>query len=113
MTIRVARQGRVTLVTIDRPEARNAVDTEHARALYDAFLEFDADPGAHVAVLAGADGTFCAGADLRAVAAGSMRAEPPSVQAVQGLDFSDEELTAIDEHAVEGGINLWEEPSTA
>ena len=56
---------------------RNAVDTEHAQALYDAFLAFDADPDASVAVLTGAGGAFCAGADLKAVSAGTMKADPP------------------------------------
>ena len=67
-TVRVERDGPVTIVTIDRPEARNAVDGPTARQLHDAFRAFDADDAASVAVLTGAGGTFCAGADLKAVA---------------------------------------------
>ncbi|WP_183094520.1 enoyl-CoA hydratase-related protein, partial [Nocardioides stalactiti] len=73
MSVSAERRGPVTVVTIDRPDVRNAVDTEHAQALYDAFLAFDADPSASVAVLTGAGGTFCAGADLKAVSAGTMK----------------------------------------
>ena len=61
MSVDVDRRGPVTVVTINRPDVRNAVDTEHAQGLYDAFLEFDADPSSSVAVLTGAGGTFCAG----------------------------------------------------
>ncbi|NEW89250.1 enoyl-CoA hydratase, partial [Rhodopseudomonas sp. WA056] len=69
-TVRIERDGPVTIVTIDRPERRNAVDGATAKKLYDAFLAFDADETASVAVFTGAGGTFCAGADLKAVAAG-------------------------------------------
>ena len=55
------------IVTLDRAEVRNAVDGEHAQALYDAFAAFDADESASVAVLHGANGVFCSGADLGAV----------------------------------------------
>lgn len=68
MTVRVEDRGPVRIVTIDRPAARNAVDGPTAEALYEAFVEFDADETLSVAVLTGADGTFCAGADLKAVA---------------------------------------------
>ena len=62
-------------MTIDRPEVRNAVDGPTARALADAFRAFDADATARVAILTGAGGHFCAGADLRAVARGSSPGE--------------------------------------
>jgi enoyl-CoA hydratase len=55
---------RILTVTINRPESRNAVDAETAAALAGAFRSFDADSALHVAVLTGAGGTFCAGADL-------------------------------------------------
>src|SRR5687767_306462 len=67
MSVRVERDGPVTTVVIDRSEARNAVDGPTAAALADAFRDFDADDAAAVAVLHGAGGTFCAGADLKAV----------------------------------------------
>jgi enoyl-CoA hydratase len=66
--VTVARKGPVTIVTIDRPEARNAVNRPTADRLVEAFLEFEKDDEACVAVLTGARGTFCAGADLKAVA---------------------------------------------
>jgi len=64
----VERDGPVTIVSINRPHCRNAVDGATARKLYDAFLAFDADNDASVAVFTGTHGTFCAGADLKAVA---------------------------------------------
>jgi enoyl-CoA hydratase len=70
MTVRVESAGPVTTVILDRPEARNAVDRPHAEALYDAFRAFEADRAARVAVLWGAGGAFCAGADLDFVASG-------------------------------------------
>jgi enoyl-CoA hydratase len=65
MTIRIDRDGETTIVTIDRPEARNAVDPDTAEALFRAFVEFDRDETAKVAVLTGAGGAFCAGFDLK------------------------------------------------
>src|SRR5512143_2534855 len=67
MTVRVETQGRVWTVIHDRPEARNAMDPESADALTKAFLAFDADPDARVAVFYGAGGAFCAGWDLKYV----------------------------------------------
>ena len=70
MTVSVEKNGPVTTVIIDRPEVRNAVDQPTAQALADAFRAFDEDEGAKVGVLWGNNGTFCAGADLKAFADG-------------------------------------------
>ena len=67
MSVRVEVDGPITTVILDRAEARNAVDGEHSRLLADAFRAFDADESQSVAVLAGDHGTFCAGADLKAM----------------------------------------------
>src|SRR5258708_21374704 len=64
--VRVERSGPVTTVIMNRPEARNAVNAPAAAGLYEAFDEFDKDDSAAVAVLWGDNGTFCAGADLKA-----------------------------------------------
>jgi enoyl-CoA hydratase len=109
--IHVEQRGPVTVVTIDRPEVRNAVDTEHASLLYDAFRAFERDDAARVAVLAGAGGTFCAGADLKAVSTGSMRADRPGTDgpAPMGptrLLLSKPVIAAVDGHAVAGGLEL-------
>ena len=69
--VRVEKQGPVTPVVLSRPEVRNAVDRQTAAALVEAFLAFDRDEEARVAVLFGEHGTFCAGADLKAIAAGT------------------------------------------
>ena len=69
-SVLVERDGPITIVSINRPHCRNAVDGATARKLYDAFLAFDADESASVAVFTGTGGYFCAGADLKAVAAG-------------------------------------------
>lgn len=66
-TVSFERDGRIGVVTIERPECRNAVDGATARALYDAFKAFDADEDLDVAVLTGRGGFFCAGADLKAI----------------------------------------------
>jgi enoyl-CoA hydratase len=66
----IERDGPVTIVSINHPHCRNAVDGATARKLYDAFLAFDADNDASIAVFTGTNGHFCAGADLKAVAKG-------------------------------------------
>jgi enoyl-CoA hydratase len=70
MTVKVEKNGPITTVILNRPERRNAVDRATAQALADAFREFEADASASVGVLYGDNGTFCAGADLKAIAEG-------------------------------------------
>jgi len=65
-TVHTTQHGAITVVTLSRPDVRNAVDADTARQLYDAFMAFDADPQARVAVFHGAHGHFCAGWDLQA-----------------------------------------------
>jgi enoyl-CoA hydratase len=69
MPVRVERKDRVLTVILSRPDVRNAVDPDHADALYDTFVAFDGDESADVAVLWGEGGAFCAGADLKSLAA--------------------------------------------
>ena len=109
MSVRVERAGPVTTVVIDRPEVRNAVDGPTAVALADAFREFDADPGAAVAVLFGAGGTFCAGADLRAVGTADGNQTTPDGDGPMGptrMRLSKPVIAAVAGHAVAGGLEL-------
>jgi len=87
MPVRVDKDGDVTVVTLARPDVRNAVDDAHARALYEAFLAFDADSSAKVAVFHGAHGHFCAGWDLQ-MGAKLLRESPAAETGLfAGLDF--------------------------
>jgi enoyl-CoA hydratase len=112
-TILVERDGPVTIVSINRPERRNAVDGATARKLFDAFLAFDADDGASVAVFTGTGGYFCAGADLKAVAAGdpNKKREIGSHGSIapmgpSRLRLSKPVIAAVEGHAVAGGMEL-------
>ncbi|WP_248489764.1 crotonase/enoyl-CoA hydratase family protein [Tsukamurella sp. PLM1] len=109
MSVLVSGQGPVTVVEIDRPAVRNAVDRATAQALAEAFRAFDADPDAAVAVLHGRGGTFCAGADLKAVAAGTPNRVEPDGDAPMGISrmrLSKPVIAAIEGHAVAGGLEL-------
>lgn len=110
MSVSITRDGPVTVVAIDRPERRNAVDADTARALYDAFRAFDADEDASVAVLTGTGGAFCAGADLKAVATGQgnrvERAGDFGPMGPTRLRLTKPVIAAIEGHAVAGGLEL-------
>jgi enoyl-CoA hydratase len=107
--IRYETDGPVAIVTIDRPEVRNAVDRPTAAALADAFRRFDADEELCAAVLTGADGTFCAGADLKAVSTGRGNAVRDSGDGPMGVSrmlLSKPVIGAVEGHAVAGGLEL-------
>lgn len=109
MSVRVERAGAVWTVVLDRAQVRNAVDRETAEALAAAFRAFDADPAAHVAVLWGAGGTFCAGADLRAIAAGKGNRVEDDGDGPMGptrMRLGKPVIAAIAGHAVAGGLEL-------
>ncbi|TMA45761.1 MAG: crotonase/enoyl-CoA hydratase family protein [Deltaproteobacteria bacterium] len=101
--------GPVAIVTLDRPEVRNAVDRPTAEALADAFRRFDRDDALSVAVLSGANGTFCAGADLKAVAEGRgnrVVEDGDGPLGVSRLLLSKPTVAAVEGHAVAGGLEL-------
>ena len=111
MSVVIEKQGVVTIIRINRPEVRNAVDRPTAQRLADALRAFEADDQARVAVLAGVGTTFCAGADLVAVAEGSARrnrldAEGDGPMGPSRMSLSKPLIAAIEGHAVAGGLEL-------
>jgi enoyl-CoA hydratase len=102
--------GRIAVVTIQRPDRRNAVDGPTARALADAFRQFDVDASADVAVLQGEGDCFCAGADLKALAAGGegnrIEADGDGPMGPTRMQLSKPVIAAIEGFAVAGGLEL-------
>lgn len=110
-TIGVARDGPVCIITIDRPEVRNAVDRPTADRLADAFGAFEADDELAVAVLTGSGGTFCAGADLKAIAGGGGNRiladmTAPGPMGPTRMVFTKPVIAAVEGFAVAGGLEL-------
>jgi len=109
MKIQVEQRDRVTLITINRPQVRNAVDGETAAQLLTAFTEFDANQDSDVAVFSGARGVFCAGADLKAVSQGTgppLKQEGPGPMGPTRLQLSKPVIAAVEGFAVAGGLEL-------
>ncbi|MFK7998310.1 MAG: crotonase/enoyl-CoA hydratase family protein [Polyangiales bacterium] len=109
MPIRVEVEGEICCVTIERPQRKNAVDRAHAEELAAAFRTFDADPTLKVAILTGAEGVFCAGADLKAVHEGNanrLEALGDGPMGPSRMMLTKPVIAAIAGHAVAGGLEL-------
>jgi enoyl-CoA hydratase len=109
VTVRYEVEGAVATVTIDRPEVRNAVDAATAQRLADCFRRFAEDDDLSVAILTGAGGTFCAGYDLKAVAAGSLKSPSEDGDGPMGptrLELDKPVIAAVEGYAVAGGLEL-------
>jgi len=107
--VRYEPDGDIVTVTIDRPEVRNAVDRPTAEALADAFRRFDADDALAVAVLTGAGGTFCAGADLKGISDGRgnrVDLEGDGPMGPTRFLLQKPVIGAVEGHAVAGGLEL-------
>jgi enoyl-CoA hydratase len=108
-TVQSRRDGAVAIVTIDRPQLRNAVDRPTADALAEAFRAFETDDSLAVAVLTGAGGAFCAGADLKALAHGRGNRVHDDGDGPMGptrMLLSKPVLAAVEGFAVAGGLEL-------
>src|SRR5437868_8162087 len=111
-TVLFDTDGEVAVVTINRPEVRNAVDDPTAAALVEAFRRFDADEALAVAVLTGAGGKFCAGADLKAMRGGDparvTRVAPEGDGPVgpTRMLLRKPVIAAVEGHAAAGGLEL-------
>ena len=123
-SVEITRHGAITLVTLSRPDVRNAVDADTALALYEVFLEFDADTQARVAVFHGAHGHFCAGWDLQAGARALQDSPSGAAQVLSGFEFAPQDhqpqgpmgpsrlllskpvIAAVSGAAVAGGMEL-------
>ncbi|MDZ4373951.1 MAG: crotonase/enoyl-CoA hydratase family protein [Phenylobacterium sp.] len=113
-TVSFERDGRIGIVTIERPERRNAVDGATARELYAAFKAFDADEGLDVAVLTGRGGYFCAGADLKAISGSRPNADANPIRedgdlgpmGCTRLRLSKPVIAAVEGPAVAGGLEV-------
>ena len=109
MLVLTEKNGPVTTIIINRPEVRNAVDRDTALALADAFRAFEKDQVARVAVLAGAGGFFCAGADLKGFSEGRGNRMSPKGDGPMGpsrMHFSKPVIAAVNGYAVAGGLEL-------
>lgn len=109
MTVRTDKHGDLLVITIDRPDVRNAVDHETAIALVEAFRAFDSDKQRAACVLTGAAGNFCAGADLKAVATGRGNRVTLDGDGPLGptrMTLSKPVIAAVEGYAVAGGLEL-------
>jgi len=102
---------RILIVTINRPEVKNAVDSETAGLLHDTFIQFDQNSNLDIAILTGADGVFCAGADLKAIAMMSREAPAVSLEGkaplgISRLTLSKPVIASVEGFAVAGGLEL-------
>jgi enoyl-CoA hydratase len=101
----IRMEDRITIVTIQRPQVRNAVDLDTAEALAYAFRQFDADPHSEVAILTGAGGNFCAGADLKAFN-NRLNPEGDAPMGPTRMRLSKPVIAAVEGYAVAGGLEL-------